>query len=475
MQSILACITFSLLGGVLSSRTASAQSPAPAQEETPVKADAPAKPAPAESSATSDVENTIVQKRNEQVPTSVSGNPAADNVVPGTGFLGRALGFDENSGLRFGGMWLGDSNGLINGGQNPGKWSWNSLLVLGLNVDAEKLMGLRGASFATQFMQVDTQPTNGQAGSIQGYNSLDSSAGTVVDRSQLYQVWYRQKLFDDKVNIRIGKQVPTYDFANVSRPVSESDDLLMIPAVTGLLYTPIYVNPSMLGPIGGYYNSVYGVCVGVETTDNSYVRFGVYDGNLANGVQTGLTGPEFNSYTYSIAETGLDWVINGEYPGEFGIGGWYQTGQLEVTKSNGDLVSQNGTGGVYFFGGQRVWSNGEKSEGKTAPEQSISTFIQYGVNNSDTMLMNQSIGGGLTGFGLMPSRPRDSMGIGSSLAWLNPNLFQRSSELMFQTYYQFNVTDGVFFQPALTYIPTPGANPTDSNSFALPFRLTMLF
>jgi porin len=46
---------------------------------------------------------------------------------------------------------------------------------------------------------------------------------------------------------------------------------------------------------------------------------------------------------------------------------------------------------------------------------------------------------------------------------------------MFQTYYQFNVTDGVFFQPALTYIPTPGANPNDSNSLALTFRLTMLF
>ncbi len=447
--------------------TASAQSPAPAPEPTPTTAPIPA--------PTNDNATTTADARKEQVLGAVSGNPAADNILPGTGFIGQALGFEKNSGLRFGGLWLGDTNDLLSGGQNPGTWSFNSMLVLGVNVDAEKLTGWSGASFATQFMQVDTQPTNAQAGSVQGYNSLDSSAGTIVDRSQLYQAWYRQTLFEDKVNIRIGKQVPTYDFANVSRPVSESDDLLMIPAVTGLLYTPIYVNPSMLGPIGGYYNSVYGVCVGVETTDNSYVRFGVYDGNLANGVQTGLTGPEFNSYTYSIAEIGLDWVINGEYPGEFGIGGWYQTGQLEVTKSNGDLVSQNGTGGVYFFGGQRVWSNGEKSEGKTAPEQSISTFIQYGVNNSDTMLMNQSIGGGLTGFGLMPSRPRDSMGIGSSLAWLNPNLFQRSSELMFQTYYQFNVTDGVFFQPALTYIPTPGANPNDSNSLALTFRLTMLF
>ncbi len=406
---------------------------------------------------------------------SVSGNPAADNIVPGTGFLGRSLGFDEDSGLRVGGLWLADTNGLLSGGEVPGAWSFNSMLLLGVNVDAERLLNLRGASFAVQFMQVDTQPTNAQAGSVQGYNSLDASAGTVMDRSQLYQAWYSQDLCDDKVHVRVGKQVPTYDFANVSRPVSASDVLLMIPAVTGLLYTPIYDFPSMLGPIGGYYNSVYGVSVGVETTDHSYVRVGIYDGNLADGVQTGVTGPTFNQYTYSIAEVGLDWVLDAEYPGEFGIGAWYQTGALEVTTATGDVVSQDGTGGVYFFGGQRVWSNGERDDGRSAHEQSISAFVQYGINNSTTMLMTQSVGGGLTGFGLVPSRPRDSAGVGASLAWLNPNIFDRSSELMFQCYYQFHITDGVFFQPALTYIPTPGASPRVNDSLAISFRLTTLF
>ena len=406
---------------------------------------------------------------------SVSGNPAADNVVPGTGYLGSWLGIDKDSGLRLGGLWLADTNGLLSGGQVPGAWSFNSMLVLGVNADAERLFSLRGASFAVQFMQVDTQPTNAQAGSVQGYNSLDASAGTVVDRSQLYQAWYAQDLFEDKVHVRIGKQVPTYDFANVSRPVPAADDMLMIPAVTGLLYTPVYDFPSMLGPMGGYYNSVYGVSVGIETTDNSYVRLGLYDGNLANGVQTGMTGPEFNQYTYSIAEVGLDWVLDNEYPGEFGVGGWYQTGSLAVTALTGDVVSQDGTGGLYLFGGQRVWSNGDKRNGSLVPEQSMSAFLQYGINNSETMLMSQSVGGGLTGFGLVPSRPRDSMGVGFSLAWLNPNLFERSSELMFQCYYQFHIADGIFFQPALTYIPTPGANPDVNDSVALSFRLTTLF
>ncbi len=81
----------------------------------------------------------------------------------------------------------------------------------------------------------------------------------------------------------------------------------------------------------------------------------------------------------------------------------------------------------------------EQGDGKLvlAPEQnqksSISAFLQYGVNNSDVLPVNQSFGEGLTAFGFAPHRPADSMGVGMSCAWLNSNIFDRSSELMFQT------------------------------------------
>ena len=105
--------------------TASAQSPAP--EPEPTSATAPI-PAPTNDNAT-----TTADARKEQVLGAVSGNPAADNILPGTGFIGQALGFEKNSGLRFGGLWLGDTNDLLSGGQNPGTWSFNSMLVLGVN------------------------------------------------------------------------------------------------------------------------------------------------------------------------------------------------------------------------------------------------------------------------------------------------------------------------------------------------------
>jgi porin len=102
-------------------------------------------------------------------------------------------------------------------------------------------------------------------------------------------------------------------------------------------------------------------------------------------------------------------------------------------------------------------------------------FWQFGVNNSETLPMNQSFGLGLTGFGLVPHRPSDSLGFGMSWAWLNPNVFDRSSELMFQGYYQAHLVGGTFFQPALSYIPTPGGGGDLGGAWALTFRLVMLF
>lgn len=429
-----------------------------------------------------------------KVPHSITGNPAAVESDPGTGLAGRLLHIPEWTGLRIGGVWLADTNGLISGGAQPGKWSWNSALIVGANLDAEKLIGWKGASFGIQFLQFDGQNTNGQAGSEQGYNSLPGP--DPLNRSELYQLWYRQSLFDDRVVFRIGKQVPTFDFNNVARPVSTQDDFLSIPAVTGLLYTPVFVQPTLLGAIGGYYNSVSGVTVSVAPTKNTYLRYGFYDGNVARGEQTGMMGPQFNGYYFNIWEAGMDWIIADKYPGNFGAGLWYQTGVLQGGRNND--ISENGIGGFYMFGSQRIWSNqvqnapadgGKTADGKStsdgkskmvfAPEprqhSSISAFFQYGVNNSETLPMNQSFGLGLTGFGLVPHRPSDSLGVGMSWAWMNPNLFDRPSELMFQGYYQAHLVGGTFFQPAVSYIPTPGADADLGGAWALTFRLVVLF
>jgi porin len=412
----------------------------------------------------------------------ISGNPGAVNFMTGDGLLQSLTPVSPDTGVHFGGIWLADYNYLIAGGADPGASSWNSLLIASVQLDAAKLLDWQGADFGVQFLQFNGENTNGEAGAFPGYNSLPGPPP--LDRSELYQAWYRQKLFDNHLIIRIGKTVPTYDFDNVTRPVSTDLEDLEVPAVSGLIYTPIFINPTMLGALPGYYNSAYGVTVTVAPVKHFYFNYGFYDGALAQGVQTGLVGPQFNTYYFNIAEVGTDWVIADKYPGQFGAGAWYQSGTL--TAPHG--VTQDGTSGFYLFGGQRIWGrdaapavtrvvNGQPqivtpTHGQNA---SVSVFYQFGINDSKTLLVTDYVGAGLTGFGLIPGRPEDSIGGGLGQSWLNKNVFNRSSQLMLQTYYQAHIYGGLFLQPTLSYIPTPAASNTYSAAWAFTMRLTFLF
>src|SRR5581483_2115953 len=401
----------------------------------------------------------------EESSYGISGNPGAVNSQVGTGKLGQWLHIPKSSGVRLGGVWVSDYNALVHGlagVHHNRRWTGNSSFILDLSIDLQKAMGWKGALIGSEFLQFNGQSTNADAGVVQGYNSLPGHPP--LDRSELYQLWILQKFWHNKLSVRIGKTVPTFHFNNVSKPVTTDNPAVSIPSVTGLIYTPIFVNPTMIGVLGGYYNSVYGVVATLAPTKEAYVNLGFFDGNLARGVQTGLTGPRFNGYYFSIAEMGYGWAKS--KPGIAAVGGWYQSGKLKS-----DSQSQTGTGGVYAFGSQALWV--KKSE--TTNQGNVSGFFQFGWNNSRTLPMNLFGGLGLTAFALVPHRPNDSFGMGMAWSRLNRFMFSRHSEFMFQTYYQGQLYKSTYFQPVLSYIPNPGAHPTKSNVVAITSRLIVLF
>ncbi|MGC1783661.1 MAG: carbohydrate porin [Acidobacteriaceae bacterium] len=410
------------------------------------------------------------QEVNGPAGLGISANPAAVQDHTGSGeaqrFVLKQFGVKNDHGMRFGGLWLADCNWLITGGEKPGAFSCNSALVLDNSIDLRKLTGWwAGGSFGAEFLQLDASPTNSQAGSVQGYNSTPGP--DPLTRSELYELWIRQQLFRGKLVVRVGKVTPTRDFGNVLRPVPTQDAASFIPAVSGLLYTPVFKNPTLYGASPGFYNSAGGVTLNLAPVKWWYVNYGAYDGNLARGVQTGEKGPTFNGYYFQIAETGFAWRLGpNRLPGQAGAGLWRQTGVLQGPPG----ISEDGTDGVYTFGSQRLWFRdpGRDNAG-------VSTFLQVGHNGSKTLPINQFFGGGFTGFGLVPSRPNDSTGIGVAWSRLNRNIFKRSSELMLQSYYQARVSNGIYLQPTLTYIPTPGASPNYNSAWAATLRLIVLF
>jgi porin len=397
----------------------------------------------------------------------IAGNPGAVDVEPGTGELGRLIGFGPDSGVRLGGVLVSNGNYLASGGNSPGVASFNNLLVTGLNADLEKLIHIPGATVGAALLQFDGQPTNQQAGVVTGYNSLPGAPP--LDRTEFYELWWRQSLFSDAVVVRFGKLVPTNDFDNVVRPVPVQDPSLNIPAVSGLLYTPIFVNPTILGFQPGYYNSAYGVTATLAPSKSWYLSLGTYDGNGARGVQTGLeTLPTFNGYRFQIGEIGAAWLLGAQgLPGSFAVGAWDQTGQLTLKEYPTGFIAQDGAQGVYMFASQRLWRDPEGD--------GVSGFIQFGANDSRTTLFaNRYFGLGLTGFGLIPGRPGDSLGAGLAWSALNQNRSYRGNEVILQAYYQIQVKSAFYLEPALT-LSTPGERSAAQPTLAFTLQSTILF
>jgi porin len=399
--------------------------------------------------------------------TSISSNPAAVNVTIGSGIIQRyiekKLGIHDNHGIEVQGVWIGDTNGLASGGIPEAKKSTsNSVGLVNLTIDTQRFNGWKGGLFSAQFLQQNAQNTNGQAGIIQGYNSLPDVAP--YNRSELYALWYRQALFDDRLFIKIGKTITTLDFNNVIKPVNIARGDPNIPAVTSLIYTPVFINPTLVGVMPGYTNSAYGITATYTPVKQWYLSYGVYDGNLANGKQTGLTGPTFNGNYFHVGETGSAWLLGGK-PGTAGIGLWHQAGLIQQN----NLTEVSATG-AYLFGSQRLWYRhpGYDISG-------VSAFYQYGVNNSSVLPMKQSVGAGLTAFGLVANRDSDSIGGGFSLAWLNQKITNRKTELMFQLYYQAKILSNIYLEPAISYIPDPGQNTNLNSAAAGTLRAIALF
>jgi porin len=400
-----------------------------------------------------------------QSSDGISANPGAVNIVTGTGALGRLLGLDKESGVFLGGAWVGDAGYLLSGGVEPRTWSFNSLLLVDLSLDLEKILKIPGAQFGIEFSQFNGQPTNDQAGVVAGYNGLPGPPP--LNRSQLNQLWWRQRLFDDKLIVRIGKTVPTYDFNNVLRPLPLQDESLFVPSLSALMYTPVFKNPTLIGAMPGSYNPAYGITLTFAPTNNVYASYGIYDGNQARGEQTGLNvTPEFNGYYFMVGEAGYAWRLGSQgMPGTVAVGAWRQAGELAAGG-----VREDGAKGIYAFANQRLWLRhpGVDNSG-------VSGFFQFGVNDSDTMIADKYVGAGLTAFGLVPGRPHDSMGAGIAASWLNQRLGFRSSEVILQSYYQAHVVGDIYLQGYVTHVPNPGASPRLAPATAITMQTVVLF
>jgi carbohydrate-selective porin OprB len=110
----------------------------------------------------------------------IAGNPGAVDVEPGTGDLGRLIGFGPDSGVRLGGVLVSNGNYLASGGNSPGVASFNNLFVTDLNADLDKLVGIPGALWSARpcFASTASRPISRPA-----FDGLRQPPGSAATRS----------------------------------------------------------------------------------------------------------------------------------------------------------------------------------------------------------------------------------------------------------------------------------------------------
>ena len=91
------------------------------------------------------------------------------------------------------------------------------------------------------------------------------------------------------------------------------------------------------------------------------------------------------------------------------------------------------------------------------------------------MIATEYVGLGVTAFGLIPGRPRDSVGAGVAWSWLNRNRGLRSDEALLQFYDQIHVIGAVYLEPVLTVAPSPGEKTAGQPAVAFTVQSTVLF
>lgn len=400
----------------------------------------------------------------------VSSNPSPSDHI-GTGDLGEkilevfGLG-DVETGLSLEGLWIVDGNQLFSGGiPDTKRWTVNNLAQLELLFDTGKVSDWKGGLFAFQVLQLNGEQTNQNAGLVQGFEGLIQAAP--LNRTQFYAWWYRQELLDGDLIFRIGKSTPNSDFNSVNR-LFPMNDKRTSPVASGVIYGTIFTQGSLSSFLPSYYNSAFGASVFYFPVKNFYIGIGGYDGNRARGEQTGLEGPHFNGYYLLIGETGLSWS-DADLPGRIAIGAWRQTGKLTLDTET-ETISQQGAVGLYLYASQRLWWKDKQNL-----NSGLVTYLQLGINNAKTIPINKFLGCGITAYGLVPCRIKDSFGLGMSLAGLNTNIEPYSSEFMFQTYYQCNLFGSVYLEPVISYIPRPGGSFGLPPTWAGTLRLLSLF
>ena len=365
------------------------------------------------------------------------------------------------------------------GGKSQG-FSYADNIGLELEFDLDKLVGLKGGEFVVSMSQRD------------GTSLSQKFVGNSFTIQQVYggqtfhliDVAYQQKLFDDRVELSVGRIAAGDDFL-----VSVYDYLFMQNGFDGNPVGIFFNSPGMTA----YPNATWGGRIKFLPTLRTYIMAGVYNGDSSirandnHGADMTLDGPVF-----AITEVGY---INNGLPGDsqllghYKAGAWYDHSSYTDYKTVGYSTSaqmKQGNWGFYGMFDQVLVPFGEPASNRgfgifgsalISPDQQVSQMPYFFT-------------GGVACRGLAESRPKDIIGLGAVFGefsgdlrgaqereqLMTPGVGIQKNESVIELTYRFSSANGsVFVQPDLQYVVQPGGTGQIGNAFVMGCQIGVNF
>lgn len=367
------------------------------------------------------------------------------------------------AGIGVGGYYYGETfynwGGFDQGGEYDG------VLELYMNVDMKKAIGWSGLCFFANGYQIHGNSiTAANIGSLMPVSNLEAT-----DATRLFELWFEQHMFNDKVTVKFGQLAADAEFV-----ISEGGGYFL----NGTWGWPSITAANL--PSGGpaYPLATPGVRVAINPNEKLGLMVAVYNGDPA---------PKCRSDDPQVCNPhGLDFelddppllMIEGKYSynpnglaGTVKIGGWNHFGTFNHQRfdSGGALIAVTGNDGrpldhdwgLYGIIDQLVWRVPGSEEAK-----GVGVFARFIGAPADRNLVDFYFDGGVTFTGMFPKRPNDALAVGFAYTNISDQVsasdvdfgepVARNYESLVEICYTIQINDGWSVQPNFQYIWQPG-------------------
>lgn len=337
-----------------------------------------------------------------------------------------------------------------------------------VTADMEKLLGLKEGSLYIHGEGVwsKSQGIDGPAaGSFFGVNG-DARARRTLDITEL---WYQQKMFDDKLTIRLGKLDITGGFEHHNCPVSFDCSSFANDETSQFLNNALINNPTIPFPDFGL-----GATVHYAVSERWYLSGGITDAQAdirETGFRTAFHKEDYFLYIFETGWTPQFNSPNGLLQGAYRIGLWYDP----QPKANSDAVkTYRGDTGAYLTFDQLL----AKENALPDDSQGLGTFARYGYAHSKTNDLVNFWSAGLQYQGFFEGRDDDVLAAGFAQGFFSDkadSTFTKDSEAVVEVYYNAAVTKYLNISPNIQYIANTGGDKTNRDALVLGVRVQITF